>query len=77
MKVPGKVCNGPVNKCLSLNFGGAPDHGLFTDPDPYLYTGKTCLGGGVHCPNASSYHLYCISLLHYLGVQPFKAPRVF
>ena len=25
-------------------------------------TGKTCLGGGIHCPSASSYSI----LLHYL-----------
>jgi len=25
-----------------------------TDPDPYRNTGKTCLGGGMHCPSASS-----------------------
>jgi len=24
------------------------------DPDPYCDTGKTCLGGGMHCPSASS-----------------------
>jgi len=28
------------------------------DPDPYRDTGKTCLVGGMHCPNASSL-LYC------------------
>jgi len=27
------------------------------DRDPYRDTGKTCLGGGMHCPSASSY--YC------------------
>jgi len=26
-----------------------------TDPDPYRDTGKTCLGGGMHCLSASSY----------------------
>jgi len=26
-----------------------------TDTDPYRDTGKTCLGGGMHCPSASSY----------------------
>jgi len=25
------------------------------DPDPYGDTGKTCLGGGTHCPSASSF----------------------
>jgi len=44
MKFPGKVRNGPVNKCL--NFGGDPD----TDPDPYRGTAETCLGGAMHCP---------------------------
>ena len=33
-----------VNK--RLNFGG--------NPHPYCETGKTCLGGGMHCPSASS-----------------------
>ena len=31
-----------------------------TDPDnPYRNTGKTCLGGGMHCPSASS----CLNVL--------------
>ena len=47
MKFSGKMGNGPMNKLLNL--GGDPFHG----PD----TGKTCLGGGVHCPSASSYVL--------------------
>jgi len=25
------------------------------NPDLYLDTGMTCLGGGMHCPSASSY----------------------
>jgi len=25
---------------------------------PYGGTGKTCLGGGMHCPSGSSYHCY-------------------
>jgi len=39
-----------------VNFGGEdiritdPD----TNPDPFRDTGKTCLGGGVHCLSASS-----------------------
>jgi len=41
MKFLGKVGNRLMNK--RLNFGG--------DPDP----GKACLGGGMHCPGASSY----------------------
>jgi len=44
MKFSGKVGNGPMDK--RLNFGG--------DPDPYRDTGKVCLGGGMHCPSASS-----------------------
>jgi len=27
------------------------------DPDPYRDTGKTCLGGGMHCPSASSFDI--------------------
>jgi len=35
---------------------GDPNHGsgFDLDPDPYRETGKTCLGGGMHCPIASS-----------------------
>ena len=44
MKFSGKVGNVPTNKWL--NFGD--------DPDPYRDTDKTCLGGGMHCPSASS-----------------------
>ena len=42
MKFSGNVANRPMNKWL--NFGG----------DPYHDTVKTCLGGGMHCPSASS-----------------------
>ena len=44
MKFSGNIGNGTMNK--SLNFGGNP-------PDPYRDTGKTCVGGGMHCPSAS------------------------
>jgi len=62
MKFSGKVGCGPVNKWL--NFDG--------DPLTYHDTGKTCLGGGMHCPSASSYYVVsyiliifnvCISLI--------------
>ena len=33
-----------------------------TDLDPYRDTGKTCLGGGMHCPSASS----LVMILHQL-----------
>jgi len=46
MKVSGKIDNGPMNK--QLNFGGDLDH----DRD----TGKTYLGGGMHCPTASTFY---------------------
>ena len=65
MKFSGKVGNGPMNK--SLNFGGDPDHRSGTDPDPYRDTGKTCLGGGMHCPCDSSLFIYLFimaALLH-------------
>jgi len=39
----GKVGNGPLIKWS--NFGG--------DQDMYEDTGKTCLGGGMHCTSAS------------------------
>jgi len=54
MKFSEKVGNGPTNK--SLNFDGDPDN--CPDPDPYRDTGKTCLGGGMHCRNASSSYWY-------------------
>ena len=38
------------------------------DPDPYRDTGKTCLGGGIHCPSASGFHRY--SLQAELTFQP-------
>jgi len=34
------------------NDGGDPD------TDPYRDTGKTYLGGGMHCDSASSYNYY-------------------
>jgi len=58
MKFLGKVGNGPVNK--RLNFGGDPHHGCdpdtnpAPDPDPYRDSGNTYLGGGMHCPSAST-----------------------
>jgi len=44
MKFDGKIGNGPMNKWL--NFGG--------DIELIRHTGKTCFGGGMHCPSASS-----------------------
>ena len=55
MKFSGKVGSEPMNKVLT--FDGDPD----TDPDPYRDTGKTYLGGGMHCPNASSLLLLLLS----------------
>jgi len=51
MKFSRKVGSGPVSKWL--NFGGDPDLGSGI-LDPYRDAGKTCLGGGMHCPSASS-----------------------
>ena len=42
----------PANK--RLNFGAIWITAPCPDPDPYRDTGKTCLGGGMHCPSASS-----------------------
>ena len=53
MKFSEKVGNRPVNKLL--NFGG--------DPYPDRDTGKTCLGGGMHCPSASSLKLVFLCIL--------------
>jgi len=47
MKFSGKVGNRSMNKWL--NFGD-PD----ADTNPDRDTGKTCHGGGMHCPSASS-----------------------
>ena len=49
MTFSGTVGNGPLNKWLY--FGVDPDQGS-GDRD----TGKTCLGGGMHCLCASSYY---------------------
>ena len=32
-------------------------------PDPHRDTSKMCLGGGVHCPSASSFSILLLSLL--------------
>ena len=53
MKFSGKVGNWPVNN--RLNFGGDLDSDLDMDLDPDCNTGKTCIGGGMHCPSASSF----------------------
>jgi len=69
MKFSGKFGNGPLNK--RLNFGGDPDHSgykycfpfssLLGDTDsPDGGTGKTCLGGGMHCPSASSFVFFSL-----------------
>jgi len=50
MKCSGKVGNGQMNKWL--HFNADPDHD--TVPDPDRDTGNTCLGGGMHCPSAST-----------------------
>jgi len=51
MKFSGKVGSGSMNR---LNFGGDLDHKSGWHLDQYHGTGKTCLGGGMHCPSASS-----------------------
>jgi len=66
MKFSGKVGNGPMKKLLY--FVG--------DPDPCHYTGKTCLGGGVHCPSASRYcYYYCYNCKAYIGTGTKKCCR--
>jgi len=44
---------GPMNKWL--NFAGDPVHGSGYRYGPHRDTGKTSLGGGMHCPSASSF----------------------
>ena len=36
------------------------DPGTDTDPYPCCDTGKTCLGGGMHCPSASPSFLFML-----------------
>jgi len=36
-----------------------PDMDPDTDPDPYRDTGKTCLGGGMHCPSVWLVRTFC------------------
>jgi len=55
MKFSGKVGNGPVNKLLHY-------HCCKLDLDPDPDTGKMCLGGGMHSPNASRCYI-CQSLM--------------
>jgi len=50
VKFLGNVGNGPMNKWL--NFGGD------LDLDKYRDTGKTCLGGGMHCPSFLDFILW-------------------
>ena len=60
MKFSPKVGNGPMNK--RLNFSGDLDQRsgsgsgswIRMDAQPNHDTGKMCLGGGTHCPIASS-----------------------
>ena len=73
MKFSGKVGNGPMNKFLNFGGNPNQKSGYIsgygirnpeTDPttdqgpDPYRDTGKTCLGGGMHCPGASGSFIY-------------------
>ena len=69
MKFSEKVSNGSMNKWL--NFGGDPDHrlhgllfsgvvtteryGKWLTDSPDDDTGKTCFGGGMHCPSGCSF----------------------
>jgi len=41
------------------------------DTDPYCDTGKTCLGGGMHCPSASV-HVIVSVVLYNLGGKVLK-----
>jgi len=54
MKFSAKVGNGPSNKWL--NFGGDLGHGSVSSWSGYCDSGKTCLGGGMHFPSASSFN---------------------
>jgi len=56
MKFSGKVGSWPVNK--RLNFDIDPDH------ESGYRSGKTCFGGGMHCPGASS---LILGLFHIFG----------
>ena len=57
MKFSRKVGIWPVNELL--NFGGNGSGSVSDRPiDHAGKTGKMCLGGGMHCPSASSYYYY-------------------
>jgi len=45
------------------------------DPDPYRDSGKTCLGGGMHGPSASS--LYMVQIGRNDGVMLNNASETF
>jgi len=58
MKFLAKVHNMQVNKGLNfwwIRIRIITDPHTDTDPDMNRDTDKTCLGGGMHCPSASSY----------------------
>jgi len=67
MKFSGKVGSGPINKLL--NFGG----------DSNRDACKTCLGGGMHCPIASSYAIVQfardLTFKHVTGNVPVLLPN--
>jgi len=42
------------------------------DPDPYRYTGKTYLGGGMHCPSASSFDTFIHHVVRHRYKNRFK-----
>ena len=44
------------------------------DPDPDLHhdTGKLCLGGGMHCPSASSSNWYWCSVSDLFNLHSFQ-----
>ena len=62
MKFSGKVGSWPVNK--RLNFDIDPDH------ECGYRSGKTCFGGGMHCPGASS----LILGLFFISLERVKIP---
>ena len=48
------------------------------DPNPYRNTGKTCVGGGMHCPSASSFItvLLCLGLMKSIMISLRSIDRI-
>ena len=66
MEFSGNIDNGPMNNGYILVAI------RITDPDPDPNTVETCLGGDMHCPSASSFHLNYFRYRYSSDVRSFS-----